>query len=54
MSTFEDTFQDYMSANTNRSESTNQLYNYEARHYLWGLAVPPAGLHHAPGRRVSL
>ena len=34
MPTFEDAFQDYMSANPNRSESTNQLYNYEARHYL--------------------
>ena len=32
MPTFEDAFQDYMSANPNRSESTNQLYNYEARH----------------------
>ena len=30
MPTFEDAFQDYMSANPNRSESTNQLYNYEA------------------------
>ena len=34
MPTSEDAFQDYMSANPNRSESTNQLYNYEARRYL--------------------
>ena len=34
MPTFEDAFQDYMSANPNRSESTNQLYNYDAKHYL--------------------
>ena len=34
MPTFEDAFQDYMSANPNGSESTNQLYNYEAKHYL--------------------
>ena len=39
MPTFEDAFQDYMSANPNRSESTNQLYNYEAKRYL-GIGCP--------------
>ena len=34
MPTFEDAFQDYMSADPNRSESTNQLYNYGAKHNL--------------------